>query len=442
MQHFKKLSLALSMCTLADSTASAQHFTADTSVGHTLAIRTSDMAEGQTLSAQTRTELLKAVRAGEFAGPLLVDARTFVQRPTPNRNFSRFKAGTLRAGAKTFAGQVVLLNHDQRNQQSRIGTIVKSQAVKESDEVSFMQTLSIVKPHAMESVLDGTIDRFSIGWFPTGTVECSVHKQPMFGAGACPCWPGDSVDGKAVEAVFTSWEGIEVSAVNVPAVVGTGIEGIRAALTALRAENNPSGGKPRNPNKDTQMNIRQILGLPDDATDEQVAAELSKREEERKTSATKLASYEQTQVATEQQLALAKKQRIDSAIESAYADGRLSIVRDATGKRIESELERRVRSVASSDTDTACSLLDALPKSHPNGNPLALQSQKAAPALDVKAPTQTSAALENMMPLMGLDAEDVTKYGPQNRLSSPKGAPVPKHLTKVFSTRHINHTAR
>lgn len=185
------------------------------------------------------------------------------------------------------------------------------------------------------------------------------------------------------------------------------------------------------------MNIRQILGLPDDATDEQVSAELLKREGERTAGAQRLAAYEQSEQQTAQQLALAKKQRIDGAIEAAYADGRLAVVRDATGKRIESQLEARVRSVASADVETAISLLDAMPKQHPNGNPALLQSQLPAPAVVPTSAAASSPVLENMLPLFGLDAKDVAEFGPQHRKASPKNAPVPKHLTKVFSTRHI-----
>lgn len=420
----------------------SQHFTADVlAPTGALAVRVDGMEPGTTLAPATRADLLKQLRAGEFAGPLLVDATTFVQRATPNRNFSRFKSGTLRSGARSFVGQVVLLNHDQRDVAARIGTIVKSRAEKVGDEVHFLQTLSIVKPAAMESVLDGTIDRFSIGWFTTGVIECSVHKGPMFGKDCCTCWPGDNVNGKAVEAVWTSWEGIEVSAVNVPAVVGTGIDQIRAALTALRAED--SGAKPHNhQRKEIDMNVRNILGLAETATDEEVAAELAKREGERKAMSLTLQQNAADEAANkaklEQEQAAARKTRIDGAISLAYADGRLDVVRDSTGKQIASELETRIRSVASTSVDAAESLLSAMPKRHPNGDPTALQSKKPGAPNDDVAQRNVNSALDNMLPLMGLDAKDVEAYGPQHRKASPKNAPVPKHLSKLFATRFIN----
>lgn len=422
----------------------AMHFTAD---AHLAPLSTLKLyvGEGDAMTelragvegAPTRAELLRQVRAGEFQGPLVVEATTFIQRATPNRNYARLARGTLRTGARSFVGQVVLLDHDQRSQQARIGTIIDSKAAKDDEgNVTFVMKLSIVKLHAIESVLDGTIDRFSIGWFPTGPVVCSVHEQPLWGADCCPCWPGQTVNGKTVEAVFTAWDGIEVSAVNVPAVVGTGIDQIRAALSALRANDN--GEKPHTPaQKETTMNLRTYLGLADDATDEQITAALAARDAQEKERTSKLAQYEAQQQTTAQQLAAARQARIDQAVAAAKADGRLHIVRDSQGKEIASELESRVRAVASSDVDTAIALLDAMPKSHPNGNPTALQSQTPPAPAPVVKPTSTQ--LDNMLPLMGLDANDVAVYGPDNRRQSPKGAPVPRHLSKLFATRHINH---
>lgn len=412
------------------------HFTADVLPASVLALRVEGI-EGTgpdgTLSTAQRAELLKAVRAGEFTGPLLVDATTFIQRPTPNRNYSRFARGTLRSGARSFVGQVVLLDHDQRSQQARIGTIVKSQAGKdEQGNITFAMTLSIAKQHAIESVLDGTIDRFSIGWFPTGPITCSVHDQPLYGAGCCPCWPGETVNGKKVEAIYTAWEGVEVSAVNVPAVVGTGIDQIRAALTALRAEHQPTK------NKDTtNMNIRSFLGLAETATDDEVTAALAARAAADKERSDQLALLQSQAQQNEQALVASRQQRLDAAITAAKGDGRLFIARDSSGKEVASELETRVRSVGKTDVDTAIALLEAMPKSHPNGNPAALQSSTTPAPAPKQDGVQMTNALESMMPLMGLDANDVKDYGPQHRRASAKDSPVPRHLTKLFTTRHM-----
>ncbi len=420
--------------------SNTQHFTADVMSASASTLKLDIGGVPTELSAEVRSTLLAQFRAGEFTGPLLVEATTFVQRVTPNRNFSRFARGTLRAGAKSFVGQVVLLDHDQRSQMARIGTIVKSAASKDAEgNVTFIQTLSIVKLHAIESVLDGTIDRFSIGWFPTGPITCSVHDQPLWGKDCCTCWPGDTVNGKRVEAVFTAWEGIEVSAVNVPAVVGTGIDQIRAALTALREDNNDGKTPSLNTKETKTMNIRNYLGLAETATDEEVQAALAAKDAKLLTLEGQVAQHQASAAQTETQLAAARAARVDTAIASAYADGRLAIVRDSAGKQIASELETRIRSVASASADSAISLLDALPKMHPNGNPAALQSQLPPAKLDesTRPGGGMSTQLENMLPLMGLDATDVASHGPQHRRASPKNAPVPRHLAKTFATRHI-----
>ena len=61
---------------------------------------------------------------------------------------------------------------------------------------------------AVEGVLDGTIDRFSIGWHPTARVLCSVHKKALRGKDGCWCWPGQEVEGEVVEAIFGAADGV------------------------------------------------------------------------------------------------------------------------------------------------------------------------------------------------------------------------------------------
>jgi phage head maturation protease len=158
-----------------------------------------------------------------------VDAVTYVQREAPNRNFVRFQPGILQTLAKGGAGIPVLRDHDQRSVLSRAGTVTKSVARHtDAGEWEFHQTLRLVKPWAIEGVSDGTLDRFSIGWSPTGPVICSKHDSEIFTG--CHCWPGDEVDGDVIEWVFTAAELVEVSFVNVPAVVGTGPSAIRESL--------------------------------------------------------------------------------------------------------------------------------------------------------------------------------------------------------------------
>lgn len=204
----------------------------------TLAIRVGD----ETLRAgdltKRRGELIAAVRAGTHH-ELSVDAITFRQRDGhPNRKFLRFKPEALAAVAASYIGQPLILDHNAWDQHARIGTITASSLVHEAGAAAFKQTLQVVKPEAVISVLDGTLDRFSIGWNGTGAVMCTAHKVDVRSRGACGCWPGDiaTIDGKqhVVEYEFQSAEGTEVSGVNVPAVKGTGISDVRAALAAER----------------------------------------------------------------------------------------------------------------------------------------------------------------------------------------------------------------
>lgn len=72
-----------------------------------------------------------------------------------------------------------------------------------------------------------------IGWHPTGPVTCSACGTEVFAE--CTHLPGDRLEsGDVVEFVFTDAELVETSAVSVPAVQGTGIDQIRAALSAAR----------------------------------------------------------------------------------------------------------------------------------------------------------------------------------------------------------------
>ena len=196
---------------------------------------------GASLDKNGRTELLARVRAGE---PLEVDfdARTFVQRDAPNRNFVRIKPSILAKLARSFVGVPFLRDHDKKSIGARGGTVVASELVEESGVAAFQMTIRAIKPWAVEGVLDGTIDRFSIGFVPTGDVLCSAHKTPIFTK--CSCWPGDKIrlddTEHLVEFIVTAAEGVETSAVNVPAVVGTGIKSVRSTLMAFAAA---SGGR-------------------------------------------------------------------------------------------------------------------------------------------------------------------------------------------------------
>lgn len=185
---------------------------------------------GEPLDAKAKAEMMRAARAGEVVS-LEVEAVTFIQRDTPNRNFVRFKPGMLATFAKSFEGQPMLRDHASWSMAARGGTIIASKLEHNEDgSKQIRMRIELVKPWAVEAALDGTLDRFSIGWSRTGVVECSFHCAAW---SKCDCWPGDSMsDGSKMQLVFTAADGTEVSGVNVPAVVGTRIEAIQQ-LTAI-----------------------------------------------------------------------------------------------------------------------------------------------------------------------------------------------------------------
>jgi phage head maturation protease len=188
---------------------------------------------GLPLGADDRKQRLERMRGGE-AVTLAFQARTFVQRETPNRNYLRFAPKSLTKLGRSFKGVPFLKDHDQRRIEARGGTVLESTVERGDDgAVAFVQSITLSKAWAVEALLDGTIDRFSIGFVPTGPILCSVHRTPIFKE--CACWPGDRTakSEERVEFVFTEAEGVEVSAVNVPAVIGTGIDDIRSALSAF-----------------------------------------------------------------------------------------------------------------------------------------------------------------------------------------------------------------
>jgi hypothetical protein len=278
------------------------------------------------LDAKMRKALLADLRAGKAMDPISLDAVTYIQRPTPNRNYVRHKKGGLASLAKSYRGAPFLRDHGSGDLLTRGGTILTSalkrpEADDDDGDYEFQQRIELVKLWAIEGVLDGTIDRFSIAWMRTGPVECSIHGTQVFRE--CDCWPGEMVNGRQVEFVFTSAEGTEVSAVNVPAVVGTGIKVIgqlsqlsgvdRAALRDILADE-----PPQQPRKEHHMDpeLLAALGLPATAT----KAEALKIIGERSAQGVQLdALREQLEVQAEAQRATT----IDAAIQRLTSTGKI-----------------------------------------------------------------------------------------------------------------------
>jgi hypothetical protein len=330
------------------------------------------------LSEAKRKDLLKAARAGE-AVELLLDAVTFIQRETPNRNFVRFRPGSLRAMARSFKGQPVLSDHRQRDIRARAGTILASELVEHPDGKAIRQQLHLVKPWAVEGALDGTLDRFSVGVTLSAGADvlCTACGNSMFwrqpprpGTDPCMHMPGQVVEGKPVEMEYTAAEGIEVSAVSVPAVVGTEIERIHAALSAIRSPG-------LRPTKEKAMNLLKVLapllGLAESATEQDAADALQGVVAEKRGLELKLAAAEERaaeHAASAQALEARVKalegdvtlRRVDAFIERALAQGKIQPKRDADGKPVAGAMERLLRDMAGRDMKAAEEYLADMPR--------------------------------------------------------------------------------
>lgn len=331
-----------------------------------------------------RRDLLQRLRAGE---PIRVEmeAVTYLQgNPDskayrPNRNFVRFKPSILAAFARSFAGVPFLRDHGQRKLEDRGGTITASKLETDGETLQIRQRFEIVKPWAVESALDGTLDRFSIGWSRTATVECSICMCDWID---CAHWPGDRLeDGRIVELVFTGAEGVETSGVNVPAVLGTRIEAIQqltaidpAELTdILEAENDIDDEV-----IEMDPKILQALGLPATATVADVEREIQSRND-RLTLETERATTATAQAA---QLAREAETRAAAQIAAEVED---TITRLITNGKIKpgSASENALRSTAKRDVEAfrafANDLLSSGIQVTPVGAPLPALKQDPQP---------------------------------------------------------------
>jgi hypothetical protein len=284
------------------------------------------------LTTAEREQLIADAREGKLV-TVLVDAVTFIQRDKPNRNFVRFSAGALKSLAPSFAGMPVLRDHEQGDAMARAGRIVESKLVDSATEDGAKQiamTLELTAPWAVEMALRGLMDRFSIGWHSVGDTQCSICGEAMthgwfFTYTDCEHEIGEAYDGQVCQLEYTDGVGVEVSAVSVPAVVGTGIEDIRAQLSAARAAG-PAGLGRRENRMKTFGTLLAVLGLSADADEAAAvtAAEKLKTERDGAKAAAKDAS-DQLAAATKEltELRAAGKQaRIDAALARGLSEGR------------------------------------------------------------------------------------------------------------------------
>jgi hypothetical protein len=204
-------------------------------------------------------------------------ANVYVHDPDRIRNPVVLNEEELPAFAASFKGQPFLADH-AREQLTRGGTIKESELIEKDGKKVIAQTIVAVKPWAMEGVLDGTIDRFSIGWYAQEYI-CTVCNVG-FGGDGCQhdFWDlgrKDPKTGAKVRVLMKGLEGIETSAVTHPAVPGTGLE----ALHQLCEWKNVSGNRAGAYSQEVPMLERlvKLLGLQAGASEPEALIALEAR---------------------------------------------------------------------------------------------------------------------------------------------------------------------
>lgn len=342
-----------------------------------------------------RRALIEAVNAGKHV-ELEVEAVVFRQKDgVANRKGVRVSPDALEAFAASFVGMPALVDHDQNTQAARIGTILES-ALEHHGGTGWSQIrqkMRVVKPAAVVSVLDGTIDRWSIGMLPgAGDVICSIHRTPILES--CYCWRLEEiqVDGatQTVEWEFTKPEGVETSSVNVPAVKGTKVDDVRQAL-ALALDNPRLRTEPA-----AHMNwtrLATILGLSAIGANDE-ARVVTSFEDERRARLTaeqdlaatkaKLVAADAKIAAQDVALAAGREVRVSAVLDAGFAAGKWTRPRDAEGRAQPNPMEAQLRLMADLPDGIAKlqQLIDGMPEVVPVGKrvDLATDPQEKKPS--------------------------------------------------------------
>lgn len=176
-------------------------------------------SEDQTIEGKTKAQLLRGIETGEIDH---LDFQAVVFRGGKNKNHYRLAESEMQSFAPSFEGQPFLRNHDESDINSRDGTILHSYSLMNE----LVQDIRLTTRRGMLSLVEGQIDRFSIGWF-FDEIKCSICNSDFR---TCSHYPGreypipESNGLKAqCEVIFSGLTGKETSAVNVPAVEGTTI---------------------------------------------------------------------------------------------------------------------------------------------------------------------------------------------------------------------------
>lgn len=376
-----------------------------------------------------RREMLEQSLQGKHV-ELTVTAVTSIEpdkpKPLPasmaelaNANFSRFGKTGLQAFVRSFKGRPFLRDHD-RALVARGGRIKASRPEAEDARTLFVQELHVVKPWAVQGILDGTIETFSIGWQPKGNtfedwrnaLRCTVCSESIL-SWECPHYPGmvtELAEGGEEVIVEAEWDsrrirGREVSAVTFPAVDGTYIDDFAIALAELKQ------GSHQHHKELTMHKILSALGVEDEKAGLAAIKELQKAAEsaaqetaaalatakkdakdaraeleaatkakddaelalaaEKETHGQTRAALEQAQAKLDESEKTQRKAEVDALIESAMSEGKMRPgAPGEDGKPTQGAVERYVRKLAADDIAAARAHVADMPKIDPIGRKL------------------------------------------------------------------------
>lgn len=218
-------------------------------------LATFETAFGQPSKAQ----MLEEYRAGT-RHDVTFPARVYVD--VPNKNYGHFDPTELAGFAASFTGKPFLKDHS-RKLDDRGGTILESTLQERNGTKAIIQRIAAVEPWAVKGYLTGTVDRFSIGWYSEDAL-CTVCGDSFFGDDEKHTpWDIGKTDKKSGQTIGVLWkgiEGIETSAVNTPAVPGTGVDEVLSQFQQLMESASGASRPGANKGKEIGM-LKQILSL-------------------------------------------------------------------------------------------------------------------------------------------------------------------------------------
>jgi len=189
------------------------------------------------LVSEVQGALLHEVDGQAQDGSMEFEAVTFWERP--NRNHVRVRRTDLESFAASFVEAPFLRNHAEADIGAREGIVLASTVEERPYPAdgqltpALRQRVRVTTARGRQALREGQIDRFSVSLDVAGW-ECSVCGADWL---RCQHWPGQQYDVNGQQAmceiVAVQPRGRELSAVNVPAVDGTGL---LHALCACKAD--------------------------------------------------------------------------------------------------------------------------------------------------------------------------------------------------------------